>query len=123
MGAANKRFKNSMFAHEEIIPCFWCDTPLTEELATVDHLIPASQGGLGLHDNKAITCVSCNHERSIITNVQHKKERGKRITRAERTLADELFDKYLILCARKGLSDACVGVGRDWVAIKHNRNK
>lgn len=121
MGAANKRFKNSMFAHEEKIPCFWCGTPLTEQLATVDHLIPVSQGGLGLHDNKVIACVSCNHERSVITNVQNKKERGRSITKTERTLADALFEKYLILCERKRVSDACIGADRDWIAIKHNR--
>jgi hypothetical protein len=43
--------------------CIYCDTPLTEENATSDHIIPISQGGNNTQVNMIICCKDCNNER------------------------------------------------------------
>lgn len=40
--------------------CFYCKSPLTANLATSDHRVPASKGGTVCRENIAAACYSCN---------------------------------------------------------------
>lgn len=43
--------------------CHWCQCQLTEETATVDHVIPLSRGGLDNANNRVLACEPCNNGR------------------------------------------------------------
>lgn len=43
--------------------CHWCGCGLTEETATVDHVIPLSRGGLDNDNNRKLACEPCNNRR------------------------------------------------------------
>lgn len=43
--------------------CHWCGCALTEETATVDHVIPLSRGGLDNDNNRKLACEPCNNKR------------------------------------------------------------
>ena len=43
--------------------CHWCTCVLTEETATVDHVIPLSRGGLDNDNNRVLACEPCNNKR------------------------------------------------------------
>lgn len=44
--------------------CYWCTARLAQELATVDHVVPLSRGGLDNANNKVLACGKCNHDRA-----------------------------------------------------------
>jgi len=47
--------------------CFWCETPLSKEDVTRDHLMPLGMGG---NDNKTVSaCRYCNEERGKVTEL------------------------------------------------------
>lgn len=43
--------------------CRWCRRELTEETATVEHIVPRSLGGSNRADNLALACKPCNQTR------------------------------------------------------------
>lgn len=43
--------------------CHWCGCNLTEETATVEHVIPLSRGGLDNDNNRKLACEPCNNKR------------------------------------------------------------
>ena len=43
--------------------CHWCNTLLTEETATLEHIIPLKRGGLDNDNNRTLACEPCNQER------------------------------------------------------------
>lgn len=43
--------------------CHWCRVGLTQQTATVEHLVPLARGGSNRIDNLALACGSCNHTR------------------------------------------------------------
>lgn len=40
--------------------CIYCDEPLTQETATVDHIVPVTAGGPDKIINKVLACSICN---------------------------------------------------------------
>ncbi len=40
--------------------CFYCQCKLDDYSRTVDHLVPASKGGIRSNDNKVFSCRDCN---------------------------------------------------------------
>ena len=51
--------------------CYYCNQETSldakdndPKLATIDHIVPKSKGGKGLHDNKVIACLQCNQTKS-----------------------------------------------------------
>lgn len=56
-------WKAAKFASGRHQACWMCAAALTESVATVDHLIPASRGGRDLPGNFALSCKPCNGER------------------------------------------------------------
>lgn len=64
----NVRRRTSGFAREFIeqnknAKCLYCDTKLTLENATADHIIPISEGGNNCQVNLVVCCKDCNNER------------------------------------------------------------
>lgn len=64
----NVRRRTSGFAREfieqnENAKCLYCDTNLTLENATADHIIPISEGGNNCQVNLVVCCKDCNNER------------------------------------------------------------
>lgn len=43
--------------------CNWCNCPLTEKTATVDHYVPLALGGLDNFNNYVLACQPCNAQR------------------------------------------------------------
>ncbi len=43
--------------------CHWCGEPLTEQTATVDHVVPLKRGGLNNLNNMVLACEPCNSKR------------------------------------------------------------
>ena len=43
--------------------CRWCGCLLTEETATLDHIISLHKGGMNNPNNYALACVPCNNKR------------------------------------------------------------
>ncbi len=43
--------------------CIYCDTKLTLENATADHIVPISEGGNNTQVNLVVCCKDCNNER------------------------------------------------------------
>lgn len=52
------RYGNSLKSNKFI--CFYCSCKLDEYSRTVDHLVPASRGGIRSNDNKVYSCRKCN---------------------------------------------------------------
>lgn len=64
----NVRRRTSGFAREFIeqnkdARCLYCDTQLTLNNATADHIIPISEGGNNCQVNLVVCCKDCNNER------------------------------------------------------------
>ncbi len=67
----NTKRRTSGFAKEFILSnknakCIYCETKLTMENATTDHIIPISKGGSNVQVNLVVTCFNCNNERGNI---------------------------------------------------------
>jgi 5-methylcytosine-specific restriction endonuclease McrA len=56
-----KAIKTKLFAKSQ--ECHWCQTELTMETATIDHVIPLKRGGLDHQMNMVLACEDCNQER------------------------------------------------------------
>jgi CRISPR/Cas system Type II protein with McrA/HNH and RuvC-like nuclease domain len=64
----NVKRRTSGFAKEfieqnEDARCLYCDTKLTIENATADHIVPISDGGNNCQVNLVVCCKDCNNER------------------------------------------------------------
>ena len=53
------------------VPCFWCKVELTFKQATVEHVIPRSEGGTNDVENLAIACGCCNQGRHRLLSLKH----------------------------------------------------
>lgn len=47
--------------------CAWCATELTDTKATVDHVLPYSQGGTNRIENLVLSCARCNRARGSLS--------------------------------------------------------
>jgi 5-methylcytosine-specific restriction endonuclease McrA len=66
-----KRKKRSAAEHLRIVraliqrdggcSCAYCGAALTQESATLDHIVPLSRGGPDTPDNMVLACWTCNH--------------------------------------------------------------
>jgi 5-methylcytosine-specific restriction endonuclease McrA len=60
---ARRNLRNRIYSRDGGM-CFYCDTHLMPTRATLDHIIPRSQGGKNVAENCVIACRSCNNKRA-----------------------------------------------------------
>ena len=64
--------------------CIYCGHPLSEEDATIDHIIPLSRGGLNEPENCVASCAACNTAKgnrmpgSFVSTMRIRQQRGFR---------------------------------------------
>jgi 5-methylcytosine-specific restriction endonuclease McrA len=58
--------------------CIYCQTKLTQENATSDHIVPISNGGNNCQVNLIVCCSSCNTERGNTNFIEFIKNKNKR---------------------------------------------
>lgn len=46
--------------------CYWCNVPMNYSQATLEHLIPKSQGGKLEKENIRLACRECNQQRKTL---------------------------------------------------------
>jgi CRISPR/Cas system Type II protein with McrA/HNH and RuvC-like nuclease domain len=56
-------FAKEFIEQNEDSRCLYCDTKLTIENATADHIVPISDGGNNCQVNLVVCCKDCNNER------------------------------------------------------------
>ena len=61
-GNRGKQVKVALWKHKEHI-CYYCRRPLTNEMATLDHVIPLSRGGRTNQKNCILSCYPCNKKK------------------------------------------------------------
>lgn len=70
------------FIRDKVINCLYCETELTNENATTDHIVPISHKGNNCLVNLVICCQNCNVERGnkdFKTYLQSKNKRYRRL--------------------------------------------
>jgi 5-methylcytosine-specific restriction endonuclease McrA len=50
--------------------CYYCQTPLTREAVTMDHIVPISRGGRSTKGNIVPACKKCNALKKDMTVVE-----------------------------------------------------
>lgn len=60
-GERRKRLVRELLLKSE--RCHWCPKALTEDTATLDHIITVSEGGNNRYSNQVLSCEPCNRER------------------------------------------------------------
>lgn len=58
------KVKKRLFENHQC--CHWCQTPLTLETATIDHLVPLSRGGSNYLNNLVLSCRPCNAQKGSL---------------------------------------------------------
>ena len=91
--------------------CVHCQTKLTPETVTFDHLIPVSHGGRSSIQNLALSCQRCNRRRGNEPLVKGRALKGKNIV--NETEIREAFEKSreIVASIRTGGGLASQGVG------------
>ena len=107
-------------------PC--CDVQLVwksnpekpqKNLATVDHIVPASWGGADHSDNVFVMCRECNNERATECFVKFVSERG-----VSKSFAENIFKSAHVVSLQKIIANQFVYIGKDHAEIlRHNKNK
>jgi hypothetical protein len=65
-----KGFAKQWLANNDNAKCIYCETTLTKDNSTTDHIIPVSKRGNNCQVNLVVTCKNCNNERG---NLEFKK--------------------------------------------------
>jgi hypothetical protein len=60
---ARRKFRQHIF-EEWGWKCAYCDKQLTEDTATIDHILPKHKGGQNVKNNMACCCVTCNRDKA-----------------------------------------------------------
>ena len=61
--------KRNIFLRDEYL-CQYCGTHVTDQSATVDHVLPVSKGGKTTWENSATACKPCNYRKAASTNMK-----------------------------------------------------
>ena len=61
--------------------CIYCETKLTLENATTDHIVPISQGSNNAQVNLIICCGDCNAERGVTPFYEYLRHKNPRYTK------------------------------------------
>ena len=57
----HRKWLNKLFQYAE--HCWYCDCQLSLASATIDHIVPLSQGGTDAFENLRLACAPCNNAR------------------------------------------------------------
>jgi 5-methylcytosine-specific restriction endonuclease McrA len=60
---ARRKFRQHIFEAWEW-KCAYCDKQLSENTATIDHIVPKHKGGQNVRNNMACCCNSCNRSKA-----------------------------------------------------------
>ncbi|MBI2602590.1 MAG: HNH endonuclease [Deltaproteobacteria bacterium] len=73
-----KELRKSTWWHNLCVnaSCYYCQTKLSPETATMDHIIPLSQGGTSRPGNVVPSCKPCNTEKKDRSAVEWLLSRG-----------------------------------------------
>ena len=63
-GSKRRREERNRIAWDQDWKCHYCGRELYDATATIEHLVPLSQGGTNQRTNKVVACYKCNHARS-----------------------------------------------------------
>lgn len=66
-------FAKTFILNNQSVNCIYCETPLTVDNATTDHIIPISDGGNNSQVNLVVVCFGCNNERGSLDFYQYMK--------------------------------------------------
>ena len=61
--------KRNIFLRDEYL-CQYCGTHVTDQSATLDHVLPVSKGGKTTWENSATACKPCNYRKAASTNMK-----------------------------------------------------
>ena len=61
-----KGFGKEFLYRNKYAKCIYCNTKLTKNNVTADHIIPISEGGTNAKVNLVAVCYDCNQERQSI---------------------------------------------------------
>jgi hypothetical protein len=64
-------FAKEFLSNNKNKKCIYCDSKLTPENATTDHIIPISKGGNNAQVNLIICCFDCNNERGDLDFIDY----------------------------------------------------
>ena len=60
-------FAKEFIQNNKNAKCIYCDSKLTLDNATTDHIIPISEGGNNTQVNLVVVCFDCNNERGAMS--------------------------------------------------------
>ncbi len=61
--------KRNIFLRDEYL-CQYCGTHVTDQSATLDHVLPVSKGGKTTWENSATACKPCNYRKAASTKMK-----------------------------------------------------
>ena len=64
--------KRNIFLRDEYL-CQYCGTHVTDQSATLDHVLPVSKGGKTTWENSATACKPCNYRKAASTKMKPKR--------------------------------------------------
>lgn len=62
---AKRLLRERLFGGREAAPCCFCRRRLSRKTATLEHVVPRSEGGGWDLDNLRLSCEGCNNERGV----------------------------------------------------------
>jgi hypothetical protein len=76
--SGHSRKKRAQLIKRGITHCCWCNSPLTLDTSTLEHIIPLASGGLDNANNRTLACLKCNNDRgSNMPELDHGKKAKK----------------------------------------------
>jgi hypothetical protein len=92
-----KRIRQKVILRDQSL-CAFCDRLLSPKEITLDHLIPASQGGSYHSTNLTVACFDCNNDRDttpFLTYLERLKAPAYKLEKFQRLLNNQLRIKVL----------------------------
>lgn len=76
--------------------CFYCETELTKETRTRDHVFPRTKGGILCKGNMVWSCKNCNSHKGNMTLIEFKDKLNQYIIKKNNKYFTQYFEKILI---------------------------
>lgn len=99
--SARKKFRESIFESWGW-KCMYCDTELTEQTATIDHIKPKFKGGHSTRSNMGACCSKCNSRKGSQLVFDYFNENHPCYSEAKASKIKEWIDQHFV-CKEKEL--------------------